>query len=322
MVAAVTIRENGMAEMAYMGEKPWHGLGAELQAGADINTWRRAAGMDWSILAGAVNYSTPVGQCEMPGQQVLYRSDNQLPLAVVSNAYKVVQPADVLEFFSDLAHDNGFTLETAGTLFQGRRFWALASINEQACVVGRDAIGGYLLLSTSCDGTLTTNARFTTVRVVCHNTLTMARKGKADTGVTIRHNTAFKANKVKDELGIARDSFGSFMKNARTLAAKSVTKAGAEKFVENLLVDAKFNTPDNVRKSRQFNRILDLFQGAGVGADLQGAEGTAWGLVNAVTEFVDHHTRARTSSARLANAWFGRGDDLKTQSFERAMALL
>jgi phage/plasmid-like protein (TIGR03299 family) len=321
MVAAVTIRENGVAEMAYVGEKPWHGLGAELQSGADISTWRRAAGMDWSILAGAVNYSTPAGQCEMPGQQVLYRSDNQLPLAVVSNAYKVVQPADVLEFFSDLADDNGFTLETAGTLFQGRRFWALASINEHACVVGNDAVGGYLLLSTSCDGTLTTNARFTSVRVVCHNTLTMARKGKADTGVTIRHNTAFKANKVKDELGIARDSFGSFMKSARTLAAKSMSKRSAEKFVEDLLVDAKFNTPENVRKSRQFNRILDLFQGSGVGAELQGAEGTAWGLVNAVTEFVDHHTRARTSSARLANAWFGRGDDLKTQSFERALAL-
>jgi hypothetical protein len=44
VVAAVTVRQDGFAEMAYVGKKPWHGLGQELVAGADIETWKQAAG--------------------------------------------------------------------------------------------------------------------------------------------------------------------------------------------------------------------------------------------------------------------------------------
>ena len=53
-----------------------------------------------------------------------------------------------------------------------------------------------------------------------------------------------------------------------------------------------------------------------------GLEGTLWGVVNAVTEFVDHHARAQAVDNRLASAWFGRGDDLKTTAMERALALI
>ncbi len=58
-----------------------------------------------------------------------------------------------------------------------------------------------------------------------------------------------------------------------------------------------------------------------MGGTLAGAEGGAWGVVNAVTEFVDHHARASTDSHRLASAWFGRGDNLKTVAFEKALAI-
>lgn len=322
MVAAVSVRADGKAEMAWVGQTPWHGLGSELQKGASIDVWREAAGMDWMIQGSPVRYHENDRIFEMPNQQVLYRSDTKMPLSVVSNAYKIVQPGEVLEFFSDLTESNGFSLETAGTLFDGRRFWALASINEQACVVGDDKIGGYLLLSTSCDGSLPTNARFTTVRVVCNNTLSMALSKNDKRCINVSHRSKFVANKVKDDLGIARDNFGSFMKATRTLAAKSITTKTAEGFVEKLLGDMKFVTKKDVTKSSQFNKIMDLFGGAAIGSELSGVQGTAWGLVNAVTEFVDHRTGARSANARLANAWFGRGDDLKTAAMERALALV
>jgi hypothetical protein len=35
---------------------------------------------------------------------------------------------------------------------------------------GGDRVKAYLLLATSCDGTLCTTAQFTSVRVVCNNT--------------------------------------------------------------------------------------------------------------------------------------------------------
>lgn len=327
MTAAVTVRKNGFAEMAYVGEKPWHGLGQELAAGADLDTWKQAAGMDWRIQRSVVRYVTERGDVDssalrtMPEQHVLFRSDTKVALGLVSPKYKVVQPGEVLEFFQGLTDINGYTLNTAGTLFDGRRFWALASIGEEACVVGEDKIGGYLLLSTSCDGTLATTARFTTIRVVCNNTLGMALAGKARRESVIRHSSRFNAEVVKQELGLARDHFGEFLKASRQLAAKTIRNDAAETFVETLLKDSKMVVSEDVRKSKQFNKIMDLFKGSAMGGTLISAEGSAWGLVNAVTEFVDHHARAKTDSHRMASAWFGRGDDLKTEALERALAI-
>lgn len=324
-MTAVTTRKNGFAEMAYVGETPWHGLGQALEAGADIETWKVAAGMDWRIKRGVVRYATErdgdLGLLQMPDQHVLFRSDSKQALGIVSPKYKVVQPGEVLEFFRDLTDANGYTLNTAGTLFDGRRFWALASIGEEACVVGEDKIGGFLLLSSSCDGTLATTARFTTVRVVCNNTLSMALQGAARREVTVRHSSRFDAEAAKRELGLARDNFGDFLKAARGLAAKKMDNTKAEEFIAGLLADTKTVLKEDVTTSKQFLKIMDLFKGSAMGGTLAGAEGSAWGVVNAVTEFVDHHARAATPSNRLANAWFGRGDALKTEALERALAL-
>ena len=322
MVAAVTVRKNGKAEMAYVGAIPWHGLGQELKPGESIETWKQAAGMDWEIERSQIHYVTKDGtKRQVQGSTVLYRSDSHEDLGLVSEKYQVVQPGETLEFFRDLADDNGFTLETAGTLFGGKRFWALAAIGEEAVIIGKDSIRGYLLLATSADGTLATTGQFTATRVVCNNTLGMALRGESAGKIKIRHSTEFNHRLVKAELGIAKDTFGKFLKVSRALAKKSLSNDKAGEFVSSLLVDTKTIYTDDPRESRQYQKIMDLFRDNGLGATLKGSAGTAWGVVNAVTEFVDHHAKASTDSHRLASAWFGRGDALKSEALERAIAL-
>ena len=164
--------------MAYAGEKPWHGIGNLLAAGQSIEEWRRQSGMDWAIEESEVRYITGsynVGVINaFPEQKVLYRSDTKAPLAVVSKRFKVVQPGEILEFYRDLTAGNGFELETAGVLREGKKFWALARTGQSVTLKGRDRVDGYLLLATACDGTLATTAQFTSVRVVCNNTLSIA----------------------------------------------------------------------------------------------------------------------------------------------------
>ena len=65
----------------------------------------------------------------------------------------------------------GYQLETAGVLMEGRKFWALARTSHSTALKGNDVVDSYILLATSCDGTLATTATPTTVRVVCNNTL-------------------------------------------------------------------------------------------------------------------------------------------------------
>ena len=48
---------------------------------------------------------------------------------------------------------------------------------------------------------------------------------------------------------------------------------------------------------------------------------TGWGLVNAVTEYADHHKRARSQGNRLDNAWFGDAANIKNAVFHEALEL-
>lgn len=66
---------------------------------------------------------------------------------------------------------------------------------------------------------------------------------------------------------------------------------------------------------RNIAKIMALYHGAGQGASLDGVKGTAWGLLNACTEFVDHHA-SRTDDTRRTSALFGQGAALKDRAFE------
>ena len=214
MAHELTIRADGFVEMAFVGQTPWHGLGQSLDQDADMETWRKAAGMDWTIESAPAIY-TPDGQnvCTFPERFIQYRSDTLAPLSMVSGRYKPVQPSQVLDFFNELVQEHGFKLHTAGTLFGGKRLWALAETGKFGEVTKGDGVGGFLLLSTSCDKTLATTARFTTVRVVCNNTLSMATKrGEA---ISFTHLTAWDAEKMRDKIAAQVESFGTFMEMAK-----------------------------------------------------------------------------------------------------------
>jgi phage/plasmid-like protein (TIGR03299 family) len=331
MAAETTVRADGFAEFAYVGEKAWHGMGNQLPKGAPIEQWTKASGMDWKLLRTRVRY--PVGNDAsgnmvyntMDDRHVLLRSDTKQGLSIVSDAYKPVQPQEILEFFRDLVSNAGFTLETAGTLFEGRRFFALARVEEDAVIVNKaDKVGGYLLLATSCDGSMETEGRFTTVRVVCNNTLQMARNGRAQ--VKFNHRSTFDANAMKDRLGIAHGIWMEFLQQSRAMAARKVDSKEFDRFLVSTLatpeIAADATLAAEVQDTAAYRRILGLFMGAGKGAALAGVQGTAWGALNAVTEYVDAYRKAGSPEKRFANAQWGGGEDLKESAREAALALL
>ena len=73
---------------------------------------------------------------------------------------------------------------------------------------------------------------------------------------------------------------------------------------------------------RALKKVQALYDGQGRGAELASAQGTAWGLLNAVTEFVDHERRARSQEYRLDSAWFGQGANLKQRALDQALQLV
>ena len=314
MAHQLTITNRGQAEMAFVGETPWHGLGQILLPTSTIEEWRVSAGMDWDIKRTQVQYTN--GELhDWNENHVLYRSDTNMPLAIVSPKYKEVQPKQVLEFFRDLVEKNGFHLETAGTMKGGRRFWALANTGLGGDVVDGDNINAYLLLVTSCDGGLATTAQFTSVRVVCNNTLQMSLNTHHGARISVRHNTEFNPNSVKAELGLnATEVFTDFMGRMQHLANTSLSGAQAEEIIEQMFAKKGVVVP--IRDTKGFRTVMQLFNGVGKGSKIDGVAGTAWGLVNAVTEYSDFHIRAKNQEYRLDSTWFGAGRALKENILE------
>ena len=326
MAHALT-RANGKYEMAYVGETPWHGLGQVLQPTADIETWQKAAGMDWIICSAPIQFDGSRDGSNLRtwgDKRVLFRGDNLNPLGVVGSNYQIVQPYEMLEFFRDLVEGNGFQLETAGTLFGGARFWALAKVTE-ATIAGWDRIGSYVLISSTADGSRATEVRETTVRVVCNNTLSAALRASEKANIVIRHNTVFDVESTQKKLGLSRDHFASFIEVANTLTKVRVSEAAAVMFVTKLLskpvADEEQTPAEAVRLPRGFNRIMELFSGQGMGSTQKGSESTAWGLLNAVTQYVDHESTAKSVDHRIDKAFWGAGDVLKTKALELAQQL-
>jgi phage/plasmid-like protein (TIGR03299 family) len=304
----------GRAAIAYAGETPWHNLGQQLTPGASIETWTREAGLAYTVLESPVLYKTEAASAPevFKGRKVLHRSDTGGALAVVSDGYHVVQPAEVMGFFEKLVEIGGFQLETAGVLSHGKRVWGLARVNDGAEIIGGDVVRPYVLLGTSYDGTMATVAKFTSVRVVCHNTITAAL-GSGES-VRVLHSERFDADRVRQDLGIVADAWDRFLIQSRQLAGEPLSATDADMFVRSLL--EPYKSPGvPVSESRAYRRILELFNGKAIGSDIPGVTGTRWGMLNAVTELVDHE-RGRSDNTRIESAWFGTGSAMKNRALE------
>lgn len=309
--------------MAFVRDTPWHGLGNQLTPNQPLEDWITEAGMAWSINQSDVLFNVATDGMHIRSHsdsKVLYRSDTLAPLSVVSNRYQVVQPHDVLEFYRDLVAAGGFELETAGVLKGGKKLWALARTGQETTIRGGDRVKAYLLLATSCDGTLCTTAQFTSVRVVCNNTLKMA-VGDASGAVKVPHSTKFDPGLVKETLGIGLAGWDAFIGNIRELASRPISALEATQYFSDVLKEPVLDM-EGSPVSKAMQQVTALYSGAGMGSLLPSARGTAWGLLNAVTEYVDHQRRARSQDYRLDSAWFGQGAQLKEAAHAKAMELV
>lgn len=310
-----------LEQMAYVGSTPWHGLGNALTAKQPLEVWAQQAGMAFTIQETPVRYMSETAGAlgsilSFDDQKVLYRSDTKAPLSVVSNRYQVVQPQEILEFYRDLTEISGFELETAGVLKAGRKFWALAKTGQSATLKGKDTLNGYLLLATACDGTLATTAQFTSIRVVCNNTLAVALSNGTG-AIKVPHSTAFDPQSVKQQLGVSVSSWDAFMYRMKILSERKVKSHEAMNYFLRVFTDPT-KTGAGLNNERAIRKVQELYDGQGKGATLSSAQGTAFGLLNAVTQFVDHERRARSPDHRLDSAWFGQGAVIKQKALDQA----
>lgn len=315
--------------MAWTGEQPWHHLGVKVNDNLSPEQMLKAAKCDWTVSKRPMAYKDKDGKWKTSElDYALVRDDNDFQLSTVGDTWKPVQNAEGVDFFKKWVKAGHMKMETLGALWYGRYVWALARVGKDFSLGSKDEIHNYLLLALPHVHGKAIVIQFTSVRVVCWNTFSMALgadlKGKGDHVFRMPHSMTFDDH-VKEQaeiaLGIAQEQVMQF-KEAATLLSKKKIKA--EKVEEYFMEVLKFD-PKKAEKKKTGEivvpRLLPKFQAALIhapGQHMATAEGTMWGAWNAVTAVIDHQT-GRDRGTALKNAWLGNHAATKRRAFDLAL---
>lgn len=293
----------------FVSEPAWHGLGVLLNNAPGVDEALKLAGLDWTVKLEDMFRGN--GQA-VTDHSVVVRSSDGAQLGVVGSDFTPVQNHEAFDWIRPIIDSGEATIEAAGSLRGGRRVWILAAVkNATVDIVKGDAIKSYVLFAHGHDGSLAVRAGFTTTRVVCQNTLSMALGG--DKLLKFKHTS-----RVHDQLAKARDAFDvqrSELQSAaelfRMLTTKKLSDKNLVRYVRETLHEGAGNDPGvKVRGVDDIVRLAHEGRGA--------QPGTLWGGYNAVTEWATHE-RGRSADTRVNANWFGSGSQLIDRALQTAV---
>lgn len=315
MAHELELRENGTAYHVYTGsQKPWHGLGTEIRDDLTPVQVLEAAGLDWEV-EKVPAYAYVGGKNVSVGRSALVRSSDNRVLDVVSDDWNPVQNLEAFEFFNDFIGAGNMKMDTAGSLKGGQIVWALAKIQDGFELFGGDRVESYLHFTNFHKYGFSTDVRFTPIRVVCNNTLTLSLNTKTEKFVKISHRRQFDGDTVKLALGVAADKLAKYKEMAQFLGSRRYTNENVVEFFNRLYplaADAK--KKEKSKAASEIFDIIDTQPGAGF------APGTWWNAYNAVSRYTDH-LAGRNQDNRLHSAWYGHNAKVKKDALELAVEM-
>jgi len=316
MAHMIEFRE-GKAQMAWAGDVPWHGLGTKVPSDLTPDQMLKAAGLDWRV------ESVPL-MADYNGQQIktdhsaLIRDVDSRVLDVITNEWNPMQNQDAFEFFNDFVAAGDMEMHTAGSLKDGKIIWGLAKVNESFELFGgKDQVDSYLLFTNPHTYGQSIDVRFTPIRVVCNNTLTLSLNSQSKSMVKVSHRREFDPELVKETLGVAKHKLIQYKEMAEFLSQKRFNEETIVDYFKRVfpVLTQKEESQKEMSKSASAAlEIIDQQPGAEFG------EGTFWQAFNTVT-FMTDHIIGRTADARMTSAWYGANRGLKTRSLELAVEM-
>ena len=303
--------QDGEVAFALRGEPAWHGLANVLfDKDEHVNTQTMldsAKLSNWNIQLEEV--ANPVGYRSHKNSFFVTRTNpfdsGTDILGVVGQRYKVVQNEQLFEFGDNLLH-GGASWESAGSIKNGTIVFGSLVIPKEFTLDpqgANDKTTTYLLVHTSHDGSVSVQASITPVRVVCQNTLNLAL-GSVKQSFKLRHTQS-----VEGKIQIAREALDltfkymdNFEQEAKELFEKKVND---KKFYD--VITAIYPKPDKDSKGSvkkwesKINLVNDIYFDS---PTQQNIKGTAWGVLNALTERLDYFKQERKNNLenRLASA--------------------
>ena len=305
--------------MAYAGEVPWHGLGVQVSNDLTPNQMMEKAGLDWSVIE-CPSYIEHDGKKIETGQRALVRSTDGRILTNVGPVWNPVQNEDAFNFFSEYVLAGDMEMHTAGSLRNGQIVWALAKVKESFDLFGGAQVDSYFLFSNPHRYGHSIDVRFTPIRVVCNNTLSLSLEMEAERSVRVGHRVEFDATEVKKALGIATAKLEQYKEMAEFLGSK---RYNIDKLIE--YYNTVFPRTADKRVQNQPLSVETLSRNAKLAYDnintqpgSKYAEGSWWQAFNSVT-FVTDHLKGANADNRMYSSWFAGDQARKRDALKTAL---
>jgi phage/plasmid-like protein (TIGR03299 family) len=311
-------------EMFSVKITPWHGLGKIIHDAPSVQEGIRLAGLDWPVEQRPVYTLNGDGGYQIiSDKKAIVRADRSETLAVLGNNYKPLQNSEAFEFFQPFIEEGLASLETAGSLKEGKKIWVLARLKTAPIEITKnDVVEKFLLLSNSHDGTLAVRVGFTPIRVVCANTMAYAHESDASQLIRVYHGKNVKQNvdALRETINAMDASFEASEEKMKFLAKKQINKLDLQKYIRVVMkIQDKYETQrQQINAEKLEQRIMQLFE---TSAGAQEAGTTYWGAYNAVNFYLNYEV-GRDQENRLGNLWFGYNAKKNQFAFDEAVRLV
>jgi phage/plasmid-like protein (TIGR03299 family) len=288
-------------------ERPWHGLGTVVENAPTIKEAIKLAGLDWTVSIRPLK-TNDEDQLSVISHNAVVKDTTKDVLGVVGNSYKPLQNSEAFDFFEPFIDNDMATLETAGSLFNGKKVFILAKINcGLADVAQDDFIENFVLLSNSHDGSQAIRVGFTPIRVVCNNTLSSAISSNASKLIRVKHmgNVVANMEELRETMDLVNKQFLATIEQYRELTKKDINQVDLRKYVkqcfswkpiEQMIKDYDESIEIEETRSKLIKRVEEIFE-------LEPAH-KVWNAYNAVNSYLNHE-RGKTLESRYNSTWFG-----------------
>lgn len=265
----------------------WHAIGKSVEECKSMEQVLQKSGLDYTVVKRQLMVHSDgfsgSDLIEVPGRFVTARDNDGHLYDVVSDKFEIVQNRDAFDFVNFMGEDLSF--EKAGETANGMVYiiGKLPEVN----ILG-DSFIPHVIFRNGFNGKVKITAAICPLRIVCQNQFNFAFEHTQNT-VVIRHvqNAQAKLADARETLKMSADYMAELTKMAEKYAAIKLDEVQLDRLLHTMF-PLKNTENMNAFKRHNLEEELARFRRAYLADDNANFRGTAWGVINAYTDFITH----------------------------------
>ena len=271
-----------------MRNSTWTSIGQDVRTCKSLEQVLKASNLGYKVEKRPVYMNAgPVDMTEamtaIPNRFVTVRDADGHPYDIVSDKFEIIQNKDAFDFVNYMSDELEF--EKAGETKSGMVYiiGKLPSMD----ILG-DTFTPHVIFRNGFSGKIKISAAICPLRVVCQNQFNFAFKDAENT-INIRHvqNAERKLEEAREVLKVSADYMKKLGREAKMYSKIHITEFGLERALNKLFPMENLETMNAYKRAR-LEGAREAFKKAYNADDNQNFKGTAWGLINAYTDYLTH----------------------------------